>query len=120
MNAALFDAAAAALPSLCFDKPPACGLILGSGWGQALQTGEPLLRMPYADIPGLGASTVVGHIGELLLFERHGLRIAAFVGRRHWYEGAGWGRSCCRSSCCAAWGRGRCWSPTPQEALAPA
>jgi purine-nucleoside phosphorylase len=91
MNAALFDTAAAALPELCFEKPPACGLILGSGWGQALQTGEPLLRMPYAEIPGLGASTVVGHMGELMLFERHGLRIAAFVGRRHWYEGAGWG-----------------------------
>ena len=90
MNTDLFEAAAAALPKPCFGAPPVCGLILGSGWGQALQTGTPLLRLPYADIPGLGASTVVGHTGELLLFERHGIRIAAFLGRRHWYEGAGW------------------------------
>ena len=90
MNTSLFDTAAAALPKVCFDTPPACGLILGSGWSQSLQTGTPLLRLPYAEIPGLGASTVVGHAGELLLFERHGRRIAAFLGRRHWYEGAGW------------------------------
>jgi purine-nucleoside phosphorylase len=90
MNTSLFAAAAASLPARCFETPPACGLILGSGWGQALQTGTPLLRLPFAEIPGLGASTVVGHAGELLLFERHGLRVAAFLGRRHWYEGAGW------------------------------
>ncbi len=91
MNATLFNTAAAALPDLCFYKPPDCGLILGSGWSQTLQSAESLLRLPYAEIPGLGASTVIGHMGELLLFERNGLRIAAFLGRRHWYEGAGWG-----------------------------
>mgnify|MGYP001451875091 CR=1 FL=1 len=91
MNANFFDTAAAALPSLCFERPPLCGLILGSGWSQALTAGKSLLRLPYADIPGLGASTVVGHAGEMMLFEQHGLRVAAFLGRRHWYEGAGWG-----------------------------
>lgn len=90
MNTSLFDAAAAALPSAFSGQPPACGLILGSGWGSALQTGAVLARIPYREIPGLGASTVVGHAGELVLFERHGLRVAAFMGRRHWYEGAGW------------------------------
>lgn len=91
MTTAFFDAASAALPPQCFEQPPACGLILGSGWSQALAADRPLARMPYAEIPGLGASTVVGHTGEMVLFERHGLRIAAFLGRRHWYEGAGWG-----------------------------
>ena len=90
MNTQLFETAAAALPACCFEQPPACGLILGSGWGAALQTGRVLARVSYRDIPGLGASTVVGHTGELLLFERLGIRIAAFLGRRHWYEGAGW------------------------------
>lgn len=90
MNTSLFDTAAAALPAVCFDQPPACGLILGSGWGSALQTGRTVARIPFRDIPGLGASTVVGHAGELLLFERHGIRVAAFMGRRHWYEGEGW------------------------------
>jgi purine-nucleoside phosphorylase len=90
MNATLFDAAAAALPPCCFERPPVCGLILGSGWGASLKTDNMLLRLPFAEIPGLGASTVVGHAGELLVFEKHGIRIAAFCGRRHWYEGAGW------------------------------
>ena len=91
MTPAFFEAAAAALPDCCRDRPPACGLILGSGWSQALTIDTPLLRLPYSAIPGLGASTVVGHAGEFLLFDRHGLRVAAFLGRRHWYEGAGWG-----------------------------
>jgi purine-nucleoside phosphorylase len=91
MDTAFFDTAAAALPDICFEKPPVCGLILGSGWSQSLTIDTPLLRLPYADIPGLGASTVVGHTGEFLLFDRHGVRIAAFLGRRHWYEGVGWG-----------------------------
>ncbi len=90
MNTSLFDDAAASLPPCCSEQPPACGLILGSGWGAVLQTGRVLARVPYRDIPGLGASTVVGHAGELLLFERHGIRVAAFMGRHHWYEGAGW------------------------------
>lgn len=90
MNVEIFNAAAASLPPVCFESQPACGLILGSGWSEALADDRTLARVPYADIPGLGASTVVGHAGELRLFELHGLRVAAFLGRRHWYEGAGW------------------------------
>ena len=91
MDISFFDAAVAALPKVCFEKPPVCGLILGSGWSQALTVDTPILRMSYTDISGLGASTVVGHAGEFLLFDRHGIRVAAFLGRRHWYEGEGWG-----------------------------
>jgi purine-nucleoside phosphorylase len=90
MNTQIFDLAASSLPGVCFDEVPACGLILGSGWSPSLQTGVVLARVPYASIPGLGSSTVAGHAGEMLLFEKHGLRVAAFCGRRHWYEGAGW------------------------------
>lgn len=91
MNLDLFDRAAASLPSVCFDPPPACGLILGSGWSSALRVGDQVVaRLPYQAIPGLGASAVVGHANELVLFETCGMRVAAFLGRRHWYEGAGW------------------------------
>jgi purine-nucleoside phosphorylase len=90
MNTTLFDEAAQALPPLFLKQPPTCGLILGSGWGAALHTDAVIARKTFVEIPGLGASTVVGHAGELLLFERHGVRAAAFLGRRHWYEGAGW------------------------------
>ncbi|MDD2454731.1 MAG: purine-nucleoside phosphorylase [Kiritimatiellae bacterium] len=90
MNAEIFDSAAAVLPPQCFELPPTCGLILGSGWSETLECERTLVSLPYAAIPGLGASTVVGHTGEFRLFEQHGLRVAAFLGRRHWYEGAGW------------------------------
>lgn len=86
----LFETAARSLPSLFFDPPPCCGLILGSGWSQALDRHRARARVSYQSIPGLGASTVAGHAGELVLIECSGSRIAAFCGRRHWYEGVGW------------------------------
>ena len=90
MNRAAFDKMAAYFPDLCFREPPDLGLILGSGWGDALITDEILFRASYADIPGLGGSTVAGHAGEFLLFKRHGRKVAAWCGRRHYYEGVGW------------------------------
>jgi len=90
MNTKLFDCAEAALPGICFGRPPDVGLILGSGWSQTLETGQEHVRVAYAEIPGLGAGAIAGHAGELVLFERHGVRVAAFMGRRHWYEGVGW------------------------------
>lgn len=85
-----FDAAAGYLPDVCFQNPPDLGILLGSGWGEALKTDEVLVRISYADIPGLGASTVKGHSGEFILYRRTGKLIAAWCGRRHYYEGAGW------------------------------
>ena len=49
-----------------------------------------MFRAKYSDIPGLGASTVKGHAGEFVLYRRHGRLIAAWCGRRHYYEGGGW------------------------------
>lgn len=69
---------------------PLCGLILGSGWNQAIVPDETLARIQYAAIPGLGASTVAGHSGELLVFRKYEKVFMAFLGRRHWYEGVGW------------------------------
>ncbi len=90
LNTELFNTAQASLPAACFERAPECGLILGSGWSRVLQTDREILRVPYAGIAGLGAGKVAGHAGEMLLFERFGRRICAFMGRRHWYEGAGW------------------------------
>lgn len=90
MTPSMFDESAGYLPDLCFSAPPDLGILLGSGWGEALQTDRILARIPYADIPGLGASTVKGHAGEFILFSRGGRRIAAWCGRRHYYEGTGW------------------------------
>ena len=90
MDMEFFDKAAGYLPDLCFQRPPDLGILLGSGWGEALVTDKVLVRIPYSDIPGLGASTVAGHAGEFVLYERHGKRIVAWCGRRHYYEGVGW------------------------------
>ncbi|MBQ7234308.1 MAG: purine-nucleoside phosphorylase [Kiritimatiellae bacterium] len=90
MNAKSFDDAAGYLPDFCFERPPDAGILLGSGWGDALAADDVLLRLKYADIPGLGASTVKGHGGELVVYTRCGRRIVAWCGRRHYYEGVGW------------------------------
>jgi purine-nucleoside phosphorylase len=90
MNMEYFDKAADFLPEECFKLPPDISIVLGSGWGDALKKDKVLCRISYADIPGMGATTVVGHSGEFILYEYAGKRIAAFSGRRHWYEGVGW------------------------------
>ena len=90
MNMESFDKAAGYLPDVCFENPPDLGILLGSGWGEALKTDEVIVRIAYADIPGLGASTVKGHGGEFILYRRGGKLIAAWCGRRHYYEGVGW------------------------------
>lgn len=90
MQMKVFDQAAGYFPDLCFKAPPDIGILLGSGWGEALQMDEVVFRVSYADIPGLGASTVSGHTGEFILYRRAGKLIAAWCGRRHYYEGVGW------------------------------
>ena len=90
MDISFFDKAAEYFPDVCFNAPPDLGILLGSGWGASLEADEVLARLRYADIPGLGASTVKGHSGEFMLYRREGKLIAAWCGRRHYYEGAGW------------------------------
>lgn len=90
MDMSVFDKAAASLPDACFEKPVDAGIVLGSGWSGALTADETVLRVQYADVPGLGAAGVAGHAGEFVLFNRCGRRIAAWCGRRHYYEGCGW------------------------------
>ena len=89
MQMKYFDEAAGYLPDACFRNPPDLGILLGSGWGASLEADEVIVRIRYADIPGLGASTVKGHSGEFMLYRRGGKLIAAWCGRRHYYEGAG-------------------------------
>ena len=90
MNMQFFDKAAGALPDVCFKAPPDVGILLGSGWGAALEMDEVVTRVSYADIPGLGTSTVKGHSGEFVLYRRRDRLVAAWCGRRHYYEGVGW------------------------------
>ena len=90
MNIRSFDATAAYLPDVCFERPPDVGLVLGSGWGRVLEMDRVVFRAPYGDLPLLGAATIPGHTGEFVLYERGGKRVAAWCGRRHHYEGVPW------------------------------
>ncbi|MBN2703300.1 MAG: purine-nucleoside phosphorylase [Pontiellaceae bacterium] len=89
MNQTILDAAEAALREIWPDAAPRCGLVLGSGWDEVVADflGE---TIDYADIPGLGATGVMGHAGKLRRAQVDGMELFIFQGRRHWYEGVGW------------------------------
>ena len=90
LQTSIFDAAFNALPPVFREAKPVCAMILGSGWNHALSAFTPTATCSYAEIPGLGATKVAGHSGELVLFEHLGKHFLAFSGRRHYYEGVGW------------------------------
>lgn len=69
------------------DFKPEVALILGSGLGKLADEVEGPLRIPYAEIPHLPRSTVVGHSGELVLGQLEGSPVAVMKGRVHFYEG---------------------------------
>ena len=71
-------------------KPHAC-LICGSGWGEIVKGLSPVSSIPYEQIHGMGRTTVEGHKGNLWLAKPKGKEVLIFQGRRHFYEGAGWG-----------------------------
>jgi len=63
------------------------GLVTGSGLGILSGMGNEITAIPFDEIPGLGGSTVAGHVGHLKLLERNGQPILCMMGRRHLYEG---------------------------------
>src|SRR6476619_5492112 len=46
---------------------PSVGVVLGSGLGNVMSGIDIETEIPYGDIPGAKASTVVGHSGKLVL-----------------------------------------------------
>lgn len=71
------------------DARPKCGLILGSGWGEAI-TGFQGEELSYSKLSGMGTPGVMGHAGKLMFTTIGGMETFIFQGRRHWYEGEGW------------------------------
>merc|ERR1711892_1153593 len=70
---------------------PKIGIICGSGLdppigGMADQVVQPDI-FPYSEIPGFPQSTVVGHMGRLVLGELNGIEVLFIQGRFHAYEG---------------------------------
>jgi purine-nucleoside phosphorylase len=66
---------------------PEVGVILGSGLGNVVDGIDIDTAIPYGDIPGARASTVMGHQGRLILGHANKLPVAVMQGRVHFYEG---------------------------------
>ena len=73
------------------EKLPKAAIICGSGWNECVKGLEIVDQIKYENINCLTNTTVSGHIGNLLLAKTANEHAMVFQGRRHWYEGAGWG-----------------------------
>ncbi len=66
---------------------PACALVLGSGLGGLTSRIENAVAVPFAEVPGFPAATVIGHSGTLIGGTLGGRPVIALAGRFHMYEG---------------------------------
>jgi purine-nucleoside phosphorylase len=67
---------------------PKALVVLGSGWGPAVDLlGEPVDECAVTDLPGFTASTVPGHGGVLRLVRAGAAEVLVLRGRVHLYEG---------------------------------
>lgn len=66
---------------------PQVGVILGSGLGNVVDAVEVDASIPYGEIPGARASTVMGHQGRMIIGRANGVDVAVMQGRVHFYEG---------------------------------
>ncbi len=68
-------------------RHPRIAIILGSGLGPLADTIENPEIISYGDIPNWPVSTVVGHMGRLLIGSLQGRDVLVMQGRSHYYEG---------------------------------
>ncbi len=68
-------------------RAPEVALVLGSGLGGLADLFENAVEIPYAEVPGMGLSSVVGHRGRFVAGELEGKAVIAMQGRLHPYEG---------------------------------
>lgn len=66
---------------------PQVGVILGSGLGNVVDALEIETAIPYSEIPGAKASTVVGHQGRMIVAHVNQTPVVVMQGRIHFYEG---------------------------------
>lgn len=66
---------------------PETAIVLGSGLGSVVDDFGIEAEVPFAEVPGLSASTVPGHAGRLVLSRVSGRPVLVAQGRRHLYEG---------------------------------
>lgn len=68
------------------DFKPEIGIVLGSGLGELADEYNDI-SIPYAEIPGFEASTILGHKSRLVFAEINGKKVVMMQGRFHYYEG---------------------------------
>jgi purine-nucleoside phosphorylase len=78
------------LAESCRRSPPRLVIVLGSGMGDVARRLTELVRVPFADVPGLPGASVQGHKGCLTLGNWSGRRVLLLEGRLHYYEGHSW------------------------------
>jgi purine-nucleoside phosphorylase len=66
---------------------PHVGLILGSGLNALADQVQDAVRIPYADIPYYGRTSVAGHRGQVVVGHLAGQDVLVMQGRIHAYEG---------------------------------
>jgi inosine/guanosine/xanthosine phosphorylase family protein len=86
----LLDEAVAAVKKAWPQAKPRLGIVLGSGWGGAVDNFSVKAALSYEKVPNLGKTGAPGHVGQLLHAECNGVELFIFQGRRHVYEGEGW------------------------------
>jgi len=69
------------------EPTPSVGVVLGSGLGAFGDGLASLRKVPYAEIPHMPRSAVVGHAGNLCLGRVGATNVACLQGRVHLYEG---------------------------------
>lgn len=74
----------------CRQTKPELAIVLGSGMADVADRVTRDRTVTFADIPGLPASSVAGHRGQLTLGSWAGRRLLLFEGRLHFYEGLSW------------------------------
>ena len=72
---------------LAGQETPRLLVVAGSGLGGFARSVEARLTIPYAELPGVGSSTVAGHSGTLVSGRIGNTPLLLMNGRRHLYEG---------------------------------
>ena len=73
------------------NQTPRSAMICGSGWAKVADDLKIIQEILYNEIPALTNTQVEGHKSVLMIGETEkGLTL--LLGRRHYYEGEGWGR----------------------------
>lgn len=72
------------------EAAPDVAIVVGSGMCGLADRCQNILRLPFAAVPGLAATSVPGHPGCLTLSDWAGKRVMLFEGRLHYYEGHPW------------------------------